>query len=159
MTGHPYRESEQVKRGPLTRGERAAAAFKGLLCLEPLLEQHRFGLDPKNCLPLDERLKHARKVAASDSVENIARFIESETSHDIKKLLESGFLLSFSRKYQKLHDSVCDSESGMAAISGLRERDQFKESSLELVKTLLSKGRIELDTAREMTAFINERGC
>lgn len=156
MTGHPYRELEHAKRGPLTRSEKLILGAKGLLKGEPLLEQHRHGLDSKNGLPLDERIRHARKVAGSDSIGNISAFIGVEDSPHVKKILISGFVLSFGKKYRELHDSLCNSESGMAAIASRTRRDGFMESSLDLAKVLFGKGAIDLDTLRKIVAGMED---
>lgn len=141
---------EQAKRGPLTPSEKLFHGAKGLLRLEPLLEIHRQGLEIGNGLPPNERARHAREVAASDSVGNLARFIQAETSPDIKALLCSGFVRSFGARYSTLHGVACNSESGMGAIFGFQRRDEFMNHSIGLVKDLFSAGAIELGTLRQM---------
>jgi hypothetical protein len=157
MAGHPYRDLEHETRGPLTAREKTLAALRGLLKFEPLLEQHRFGLDIQNGLPLAERMKHARKIAASDSSENIAALIRAETSPDVKKILTEGFLNAFQRKYEDLHSSGCNSESGMHAIECFRQRDRFLESSLQALESLFSEGHIDIGSLRSMVSFMEVR--
>lgn len=151
MNGHPYRELEQPKRGPLTRGEKLALGFRGFFIkMEPFLEQHRFGLDPKNCLPLDERAKHARAVAAKDSTDNLFKMIQAETDASIRSHLVQGFVRAFRRKHQELKDSIGASESGIAAIYRSADKEAFLIRSIVQTKDLIGLGHIGLDEGRRL---------
>jgi len=156
MNGHPYRDLEQPKRGPLSRGEKILLGLKGFVKLEPLLEQHRFGLDPKNGLPMDERLKHARHVAGSDSTDNLFKMIQSEPDVSIRSFLVQGFLRAFKKKYQDLKDEISTCESGMAAISCHRAMGEFKRNSVDQMKDLIGQRHIELEEGRTLLLEMGE---
>lgn len=120
--------------------------------MEPLLEQHRFGLDPENGLPIGERMKHARKVAESDSTDNLFSHIRSEPDITIKAALVAGYAFACRKKDERLSHEIHTSESGMAAISSLNDRDRFRRACAEQVKTLVGQGHMDTQTGRKLIA-------
>jgi hypothetical protein len=151
---HPYRDDRFQKRGPLTRGEKLRLGLRGLLKGAPLLEQHRFGLDPRNGLPPEERLRHARKVAASEASSNLFLMIKREGDSIIKALLVESFCWAVRGELEILRRQVGDSASGMAAISALRRLERHRAASADMARELAAGGHMELEEARRLMGMV-----
>lgn len=152
----PYRTVEQPKRGPLTKGERFRLGMKGILKMEPILEQHRFGLDPRNGLPLDERVRHAAGVARSDSADNLFKMIIAEPDSAIRDMLLEGYLAAFKRTMGKLDHYVHIAETGMAGRSCHWRMQQFRERCVGQVESLVKEGIIAHEDGRKLVKAMGE---